>query len=135
MRSHICAGLSAVVLGLACARSVAHGEDSNTAPVKASAAVNSQAQASSAQDSSALTPIRPKARLPCQPFTNPPEKAHDPSANVFVFDQLEHYYLDRPVPFGEEYSQDASLPRDSDNLTATQQDILVPSIGRRAGAQ
>jgi len=31
-------------------------------------------------------------RLPCQPFTNPPEKVHDPSANVFAFDQLEHYY-------------------------------------------
>ena len=84
--------LSAVVLGLACARSVAHREDPKIAPVEASAAVSPQAQASSAQESSALTPIGPKARLPCKPFTKPPEKAHDPSANVFAFDQLEHYY-------------------------------------------
>lgn len=50
--------------------------------------MSSQAQASFAQESSK----RPKARLPCQPFTDPPEKAHDPSMNVFAFDQLEHYY-------------------------------------------
>ena len=92
MHSHTSAVLSAAVLGLACARSVAHSDDTNTAPVRASAAVSSYAQASSAQGSPAVTPSRPKARLPCQPFTNSPEKAHDPSANVFNFDQLEHYY-------------------------------------------
>jgi mannose-6-phosphate isomerase-like protein (cupin superfamily) len=30
--------------------------------------------------------------LPCQDFSNPPEKPHDPAANFFAFDQLEHYY-------------------------------------------
>jgi len=92
MRSHVSAVLSAAVLGFACARSVAHSEDTETPPAKASAAVNSQAQASSAQGSSVLTPTRSKRRLPCRPFTNPPEKAHDPSADAFAFDQLEHYY-------------------------------------------
>lgn len=92
MHRTVSAVLSSVVLGLACARSVAHREDTDTAPVKASAAASSQAQAPSAQGSSFLTPTGPKARPPCQAFTNSPEKAHDPSANVFAFDQLEHYY-------------------------------------------
>jgi mannose-6-phosphate isomerase-like protein (cupin superfamily) len=30
--------------------------------------------------------------LPCQAFTNPPAKPHDPAANFFSFDQLEHWY-------------------------------------------
>ena len=92
MHSRISAVLSAAVLGLACARSVAHSEDTNAQPAKSSVPVNSQAQASSAQGSSVLTPTRPEGRLPCQPFTTPPAKAHDLSANVFAFDQLEHYY-------------------------------------------
>jgi mannose-6-phosphate isomerase-like protein (cupin superfamily) len=94
MNSRIGAVLYAVVLGFACARSAAHGEDTDTAampPMKASAAVRSQQQPSSAQ-ASTLTPTRPRVRLPCQAFTNPPEKGHDPAANVFAFDQLEHYY-------------------------------------------
>ena len=75
--------VSAVLLGgflglLACARSGAHTENNNTATVRAS----SQAQAAPAREAS----------LPCQPFTHPAEKAHDPSANIFAFDQLEHYY-------------------------------------------
>jgi len=65
MHSRISAVLSAAVLGLACARSVAHSEDTHTQPAKASAPVNSQAQASSV-----LTPTGPKERLPCQPFTS-----------------------------------------------------------------
>ena len=32
------------------------------------------------------------ASLPCQAFTRAPEKAHDPSALLFTFDQLEHWY-------------------------------------------
>jgi len=92
MRSPFGAVLFAVALGLASARSVAHSENTDPAPAKASASVSSHAQTSSAQGSAALTPIKPVVRLPCQPFTNPPEKVHDPSANVFAFDQLEHYY-------------------------------------------
>lgn len=29
---------------------------------------------------------------PCEPFTNPPEKPHDPAAYSFSFEQLEHWY-------------------------------------------
>jgi len=92
MHGQISAVVPAVVLGLACARSAAHGEYTHTAPSRPSAAVSIQAQAPSAQRASAPTSIESKARLPCQPFTNPPEKAHDPTANVFAFDELEHFY-------------------------------------------
>lgn len=33
-----------------------------------------------------------KGSLPCKPFTRSPEKRHDPAADVFAFDQLEHWY-------------------------------------------
>jgi mannose-6-phosphate isomerase-like protein (cupin superfamily) len=58
---------------------------------KASAAVGSQ-QHSFAHGVVAPTPATPKARLPCQAFTYAPEKGHDPAADVFAFDQLEHSY-------------------------------------------
>jgi mannose-6-phosphate isomerase-like protein (cupin superfamily) len=33
-----------------------------------------------------------QGKLPDEDFTRPPEKAHDPSALFFNFDQLDHYY-------------------------------------------
>jgi hypothetical protein len=33
-----------------------------------------------------------RERLPTEPFTHAPEKPHDPTALIFTFVQLEHYY-------------------------------------------
>ena len=45
-----------------------------------------------ARSPSGGAPLKAIAGLPCQAFSNPPEKPHDPAAHVFAFDQLEHYY-------------------------------------------
>lgn len=66
--------LTAVALALASVGSLAHAE------------------AVSASNSAGVAPARPKASLPCQAFSHPPEKPHGPRDDVFAFDQLEHYY-------------------------------------------
>jgi mannose-6-phosphate isomerase-like protein (cupin superfamily) len=86
---------TAVVLALACMSSIAHPEDSEAGapPSRATAPPWSLAQqATPPRDSSGGASLKPKASLPCQAFTHPPEKPHDPTANFFSFDQLEHYY-------------------------------------------
>lgn len=40
----------------------------------------------------ATVPEPAHVTLPAEPFTHPPEKAFDPTALYFTFDQLEHYY-------------------------------------------
>ena len=87
---------TAMVLALACTSSVAHPQDSKTGPTPPSRATDLPwslaQQATPPGDSRGGTPLKPQARLPCQAFTNPPDKPHDPAAHVFSFDQLEHYY-------------------------------------------
>ncbi|WP_171092333.1 cupin domain-containing protein [Usitatibacter rugosus] len=58
------------------------------------AAITSKAQPTPAplQDASRETPAATKSRLPCEAFTRPPAKAHDPNALAFTFDQLDHWY-------------------------------------------
>lgn len=73
MHDQLSAVLTAVVLGLACMSSIAHPEHGKTEVTGRGA-------------------IAPQASLPCQAFTHPPEKPHDPAANFFAFDQLAHYY-------------------------------------------
>ena len=95
MNDHISVVLTAVVLALVCMSSVAHTGVTKTEAMprsEASGTTNSQAQAIPSQDSSGAPPIRSRARLPCEAFTDPPEKPHDPAALFFAFDQLEHYY-------------------------------------------
>jgi mannose-6-phosphate isomerase-like protein (cupin superfamily) len=95
MNDHIRIVLTAVVLALVCMISVAHTEvsEAETMPHSdANSTTSLHAQAIPSQDSSGAPSIRPKARLPCEPFTDPPEKPHDPAALFFAFDQLEHYY-------------------------------------------
>ena len=86
---HHCTGvaLSPIVLALACISGAAHADDirSEAAP--------------------------PKASLPGENFTRPPEKPHDPAALVFTFDQMDYYYR-VPGEFthrlnGDEYGFDA----------------------------
>jgi mannose-6-phosphate isomerase-like protein (cupin superfamily) len=77
MHDHIGVVLTGVVLALAGTSSVAHTEGTGI-----EAMPHSKASA---------TP-GPKTSLPCEAFTNPPEKPHDPADNFFAFDQLEHYY-------------------------------------------
>jgi mannose-6-phosphate isomerase-like protein (cupin superfamily) len=85
----------AIVLALACVSSVAHTEGTEieaTRSSEASAASKSQPRAVPREDSGGVAPIRAKASLPCQPFTHPSEKPHDPTELLFTFDQLEHWY-------------------------------------------
>ncbi len=85
----------ALVLALACMSSVAHTEDPEfeaSRSSEASATSKSQPQAVPPKDSGRATRIRSRASLPCQAFTHPPEKAHDPTALLFTFDQLDHWY-------------------------------------------
>ena len=56
----------AIVLSLACMSSFAHDEADKAATLK--------------------------SQLPCEAFTRPPAKPHDPTAQIFSFDQLEHWY-------------------------------------------
>lgn len=79
----------AIGLAFACVGSVAQSEDTKT---NASAASKAQPQANSSADSSRLTPNSARASLPCQVFTHPPEKPHDPADLLFTFDQLEYWY-------------------------------------------
>jgi mannose-6-phosphate isomerase-like protein (cupin superfamily) len=44
------------------------------------------------QKLSSEVPSSTQAKLPDKEFTHPPEKPHDPTALIFNFDQLEHYY-------------------------------------------
>ena len=93
MQDRAIAVSTAVVLTLACMSSNAHPEHDATGatpPSRTTAPPWSLAQqATPARDSSGGAPFK---SLPCQAFTNPPEKPHDPAAHFFSFDQLEHYY-------------------------------------------
>ena len=85
----------AIVLSLACMSSLAHDEDTKTEASRASEAATtskSQPLAAPRQDSSRGTAIGAKASLPCQAFTRPAAKPHDPTSLVFSFDQLDHWY-------------------------------------------
>jgi mannose-6-phosphate isomerase-like protein (cupin superfamily) len=85
----------AIVLSLACVSSLAHDEDTKTEAPRASetaATSKSQPLAAPPQDSSRGITIGAKASLPCQAFTRPPAKPHDPTALVFSFDELHHWY-------------------------------------------
>jgi quercetin dioxygenase-like cupin family protein len=64
------AALIAVVLSVSCVSSAAHDEKKSVTDKTPAIAV----------------------LLPCKEFSNPPERPHDPAANFFSFDQLEHYY-------------------------------------------
>lgn len=95
MHDHISIAFTAVVLSLTWSSSTAHTADAKTEqvlPSKANATPSSQARAASSQNSTGATPIGSKASLPCEPFTKPAAKPHDPAAHFFAFDQLEHYY-------------------------------------------
>lgn len=48
-------------------------------------------QGTTTEPSSAVTATKPGVNL-CEPFTNPPEKPHDPADYIFSFEQLEHWY-------------------------------------------
>lgn len=85
----------AIVLSLACMSSLAHDEDTTTGasrPSDAAAVSKSQPRAAPPEDSSRRTPIGAMRILPCQAFTHPSARPHDPAAMVFSFDQLEYWY-------------------------------------------
>jgi mannose-6-phosphate isomerase-like protein (cupin superfamily) len=95
MQKHISVVLTAVMLAFACTRSIAHTDDTRTGvipPPKAGTTQGSQVRSAPSQDAPGATPISSMASLPCEAFTNPPQKPHDPAANFFAFDQLEHWY-------------------------------------------
>jgi mannose-6-phosphate isomerase-like protein (cupin superfamily) len=95
MRDRTSVVLTAIAFALACMNSVAQTVDTRTEttrPSEASAKSKSQPPAAPSQDSNGATPANAKAKLPCQSFTHPPEKPHDPAALLFTFDQLEHWY-------------------------------------------
>jgi mannose-6-phosphate isomerase-like protein (cupin superfamily) len=85
----------AFALALASATSAAHNENSQTVvskPSEASGASKSVPQSTPPQAPSRATQPQAKVSLPCQAFTRPPVKPHDPSDLLFTFDQLEHWY-------------------------------------------
>lgn len=79
----------AVGLAFGCMSSLAQTADTKT---KVGAAPEANAASKSSQDSSRLTPNTTRASLPCEAFTHLPGKPHDPTALLFTFDQLEHWY-------------------------------------------
>lgn len=50
---------------------------------------SSPAKTASSQYPSSVTPT---LSLPCEAFTNPPKRPHDPTDYFFAFDQLDHWY-------------------------------------------
>ncbi len=96
MYGHAGVVLTGVALALGCLDSVAaHTEHSQAEPIAtatARAAPILRAQPTLSQDSSGVRFTRSRANLPCEAFTKPPEKPHDPTAHFFAFDQLEHTY-------------------------------------------
>ena len=85
----------AFALALASASGAAHNAGGRTgvsqAP-EAGSAQQAEAQAAAAPDASGATQAGSKAASPCQAFTRPAVKPHDPADLVFTFDQLEHWY-------------------------------------------
>lgn len=93
MHDQVSAFSIAAMLALACMSSVAHTDDTKTEASRSpQASATSKSQAALPQGTIRATPIGAKASLPCQAFTHPPEKPHDPTAVVFTFDQLDHWY-------------------------------------------
>lgn len=50
------------------------------------------AQQGAVPEPSPLVAVTGPSANPCEPFTNPPEKPHDPADYSFSFEQLEHWY-------------------------------------------
>jgi mannose-6-phosphate isomerase-like protein (cupin superfamily) len=95
MQDQVGVALLAVVLTFACVGSTAHpGDGTGAIPLSRTAARSWSLaqQGAPAGRSSSGAPFKPNAGLPCQAFTNPPAKPHDPAGQVFSFDQLEHWY-------------------------------------------
>ncbi len=92
MPRHTSVVVRSVVLVLACGSSAAHqGVSPDATPtVSANGPAPSRAQGVSPRD--AVGPLRAHESVPDQEFTHPPEKPHDPAANFFRFDQLDHLY-------------------------------------------
>jgi len=95
MHDHVNVVSTAIVLSLACMNSVAHNEDSEVEAgryAQAGTPSKSQPPAAAPQDARRAAPIGARASLPCQAYTHPPAKPHDPAALLFTFDQLDHWY-------------------------------------------
>jgi mannose-6-phosphate isomerase-like protein (cupin superfamily) len=60
--------------------------------VTSSVAIVILGNAAPSQQSSRAAPPSEQERLPDKNFNHPPEKAHDPAAFYFTFDQLAHFY-------------------------------------------
>jgi mannose-6-phosphate isomerase-like protein (cupin superfamily) len=85
----------ALALALASATGAAHNEGSQTEVSQlseVSSASKPGPQTVSPQDPSRATQPGSKASLPCQAFTRPPVRPHDPTDLLFTFDQLDHWY-------------------------------------------
>lgn len=85
----------ALVLALASVTSSAHDEGNQTGVSKspdAGSASNAGPQTASPQAPVQAAQPGATASLPCQAFTRPPAKPHDPADLLFTFDQLDHWY-------------------------------------------